>query len=343
MGQLITERRFDKVRSVEAVEGSPGQIRFEAVVSEGDFINQNGRKYPMGVLWPAFERLNDNPGKHPGTVDHPDPFTPVSVSDLGIAWEMFHTEGNQIIGRGRTIDTAKGRDLKAVMEAGIPVGFSTRGRALFENQTLDGQTVRVVTKLDLETVDAVTDPSVGHARIRNYTKEDREVMDDRLFEAVRKEADAAARATVAEGKVQSLESRIETLENRAKDAESKLAVAEGRVAELESELSTVRASEAKNALEGKLAALTADDRFGPTIRTKAVELGVTLENAETVVATLRSLVQDKAASANEDVDGPEPKGVVTSTEDDIPAPATEDVSLDDLDEDARYAAMAGLR
>ena len=111
MAQSYIENRIERVKVLEST--GDGAFRFEAVVSEADYINQNRRMYPERVLFPAFSKVTAEIERHPGTVDHPDPYGPVSVSDLGIAWESFWFEGSQVIGRGRIIPTAKGRDLQA--------------------------------------------------------------------------------------------------------------------------------------------------------------------------------------------------------------------------------------
>src|SRR5690242_5515429 len=102
--QLLTEERRAPVTVLESDES--GTFRFQAVVSEADFINQNRRVYPQEILFPAFERYNveNSAGvAEPGLVDHPGMFDGVSVSDIGIAWERFWFEGKQILGVGRVI------------------------------------------------------------------------------------------------------------------------------------------------------------------------------------------------------------------------------------------------
>ena len=206
------------------------------------------------------------------------------------------------------------------MEAGIAVGFSTRGFGEQEEfVAADGKPANRMMAYDLETVDAVVSPSVKHARVRNFTKEETETMEEELREA--KAALEAALARIAE--LESAET-VPASENAAVVAErdelkTTLEAAQAQVAELEAaaaELTTLKAEAAKTAAENDLTAklneLTEGHRFAPTIVTKARELGVSLETVERVVETLKGLVEAAGAAANEQVP---PRGDLSSDED----------------------------
>lgn len=322
-GQLLTERanevRFDTPTVLE--DKGDGIFRFEAIVSEADFINRNARLYPMEVIWPAFEKANADLPQFPGTVDHPDPWGPVSVSDLGIMWEKFWMEpGEKLIrGRGKIIETTKGLNLKAAMRAGVAVGFSTRARAKMEEVKEDGKAPFFkVTEMSAPYVDAVTDPSVGHARV-TATKE--EAMEKEL-EALAEQHTKALEALQAEHTT-----AVEAVEARAAAAETALAEARAEIERLTGELDTFKAEAAATAFEAKLVTLTKDDRFAATIVRKVSELkekgiDVNTENVETYVEMLRSLVNNTAAAANESTEG-EPRGTVDNESEDAAPAATE--------------------
>lgn len=305
---VFVETRFVRPTILENTEGSSG-VRFEAVVSEADYINGNRRMYPQRVLFPAFEAINGRLELHPGSVDHPDPYEPPSYTDMGIAWESFRFEGSQVVGTGKTIQTQKGRDLEAVIQAGIAVGFSTRGRGASEEETIDGRTVAVLTEYELVAVDAVVDPSVGHARIRSFTKESLDLMEKELEETKAALEAANARIAELEGQLAEVSAAKETAEAQvAADAESR-AVLEARVSELEAEI----VSHAGDALEAKLVALTSGHRFAAAIIAEAKKLSATLETAENVVAILTPLIEGAASAANEDLGSP--RGDTSTTED----------------------------
>ncbi len=317
--QLIQEERRAPVKVLES-DGT-GVFRFSAVVSEADLLNRNRRVYPQDVLFPAFEAYNTalmHGEGAPGLVDHPE--YQASMSDIGILWESFAFEGKLVVGNGRIVSTQRGKDLQAAMEAGIAVGFSTRGYGeLEEFVAADGKPANRMMTYDLETVDAVVSPSVKHARVRNFTKEETEQMEEELRAA--KEALAAALARIAE-----LEgaAATEAGEHAAVVADrdglrATLEAAQAQVTELEAaaaELTTLRAAaealRVENELTAKLNALTEGHRFAATIVTEARELGVNAENVEKVVTRLRALVEAAGAAANEQVAA---RGDVSTDED----------------------------
>lgn len=336
--ELLIEEHRAPVKVLESE--TPGLFRFEAIVSEADFLNRNRRVYPEAVLFPAFENFNaliDRNLAQPGLVDHPGFLDGSSVSDIGVKWEHFWFEGKRVVGRGRIVPTQKGRDLQAAMEAGIAVGFSTRGYGDFEEfEAEDGKPARRMTEFELESVDAVCDPSVLHARVRHYTKEESEKMEKEL-ERARAELAAAleakgaseARVAALETAVVELEATVAELEAAAAELEAaaaeaaelrrRLEASEARVVELEGKLAEVETQAAENALTAKLNELVEGHRFAATIIAEARELGVTLENAEKVVARLKALTE-AAATASAEGASVAPKGD-TSTEEDVEQPA----------------------
>lgn len=322
--ELLIEEYRAPVKVLESDQ--PGVFKFEAVVSEADFLNRNRRIYPETVLFPAFEKLNsliDQNLAQPGLVDHPGFLDGSSVSDIGVKWEHFWFEGKRVIGRGRIVPTQKGKDLQAAMEAGIAVGFSTRGYGAAEEiEAPDGKPARMMKDFELETVDAVVDPSVFHARVRHFTKEETEKMEKEL-ERAREELAAALEAKgISEARVAELEARVAELETAvagAAELREKLATAEARVAELEGKLAEIEVQAAENALTAKLNELVEGHRFAATIVAEARELDVTLENVEKVVARLKVLTE-AAATASAERASAAPKGDI-STEEDVELPA----------------------
>jgi predicted nucleic acid-binding Zn-ribbon protein len=348
--ELLSEEHIAPVTVLES-DGS-GVLRFEAIVSEADFRNRNNRIYPREVLFPAFERHNEQIARglaQPGLVDHPGFLSGASVSDIGVAWENFWFEGALVKGRGRIVPTAKGRDLEAAMQAGIAVGFSTRGYGEAEEEERDGETVRVMRAYDLETVDAVVDPSVLHARVTRYTKEELDAMEKELEEARAALEAAQGRTTELECQVEATNSRVSELEGElaAANERAEAAAAEGntlreRVTALESELAKLAAEKAETDLENKLNELTSEHRFGATIRAKVKEmrakgLAVNLDTIEGIVALLRDLVEAAGAAAN---DQATPAGDLSTDEDAAPAEDTQNGLTEEQLADLRASGLA---
>lgn len=309
--ESVSEQISSKPTVLEKLEN--GTIRFEAVVAEADFINGNRRMYPLAVLALAFEaynqRLVELSALDVGTVDHPeDPFS-VSISDLGIIWENFRFEGTSVIGTGLVVGTTRGKDLAVLLEAGVRVGFSTRGIFDWEERVIEDRLIRVAQScIELEGVDAVVRPSVKHARSRKVMKEEEEQMDKEERAKLEQERDtAASRATEAEGKVSGLEARLLKAEQE-RDA-------------LKVNADKYAAERAKVELETKLTELTSEHRFAESIRNQVKLLGdvVNLENVETIVNTVKGLVEDIAVSASVAERSAEPKGKTDNEGQDTPA------------------------
>lgn len=290
---LVTEDVHYSV-PVKLESDQPGQFRFRAVVSEAGFVNRNGRRYPSDVLQRAFDEIANDLAGHPGAIDHPAPPYRLGVTDQGILWERFWAEGNLWYGEGIVIPTAKGKDLMALIEAGVSIGFSTRGYGkTVDDVTTDGKPVRTFIEYSFGTdgsVDAVIGPSVGHARIQSFSKEEEDKLEDKLQEA--QAAQTAAEAALAEALLQ-----VKALETENSHLKERVTALEA--AEVE------RAKDAqKTALEAKLLTLTGEHRFGATIRTevgKLIATGVaTAENVDTLVENFRNLVEAAASAPREE-------------------------------------------
>lgn len=317
--RLFIEHRVSPIKVVENNGG--GSLRFEAVISEVDYVNNNGRMYPLNVVWPAFEGMMQNIARHPGLVDHPGYFEPASVSAVGVVWETFWLEGNLIVGRGRIVPTQKGKDLAAAIEAGIEIGFSTRGYGKSRNVQMDGRTVEMIETYTFDPdggIDAVINPSVRHARVRGFTKEEIDKMDEELKQ-IKEALDATEIAKVeAEQKLVEAEAKLAVFEARISELEGVKMTLEARVADLEAELARRDKEHAAYLLETKLFTLTNEHRFGAAIRAEIKKLAesgvaVTLENIETLVATFTALVESAASAVNET--GGLPRGDLHTEED----------------------------
>ncbi len=310
--ELIIEQRIEKAVILEdaPLENGQRRVSFEAIVSEADYINRNGRMYPLSVLWPAFDAVNQDLAAYPGAVGHPmDP----SFEDNGIMWSSFWMEGNYVKGRGSVIWTAKGSDLAANLEAGVKVGFSTRTYASFEDQTIDGQTVRVAREMDPPYVDAVLTPSVKHATVLSVSKEQLDMeLEEKLTAANEAVVAVEAKLVSANENAALIAGELAEAVSAGEVAAERALAAEARIVELEAKLAERAELEAVDALEARLITLTGGHRFAPTIIAEAKKLGVSLETAEMIVNVLTPLVEGAASAHNEEGT---PKGDLTTNED----------------------------
>lgn len=306
-GELSIEERLETAAVVESAQLPDGKRKlvFEAIVAEANFLNRNRRIYPLDVLWPAFEQVNEDLGAYPGEVDHPTDGK-LSYSSNGIAWRAFWLEGTSVKARGEIIWTQRGSDLAANIEAGIKVGFSTRSYTLHEEVEMEGQLARRIRRMTPPFVDAVVDPSVRHARMDSYTKEELDTMEQELTEAREKMTAAESRATQAEEQLTTANGRIAELEQRN--------------TELEAQAAEAITLKAEGAYTAKLNELTGEHRFGAAIRAEVEALRsegvqITAENVEKYVARFTPLVEAAGAAANNEAT---PRGDVSTDEDKDP-------------------------
>lgn len=329
--ERINENTLAQVRVLEDTDET-GVLHFEAIVSEADLINRNRRVYPESVLFGAFAKLNEQIQTWKmqgfagisGLVDHPDMWSNGSISDQGIAWEGFTFEGKKVIGRGFVVPTSKGKDFAAVVQAGLPAGFSTRGWAgdSEEFEAEDGEPAKRILSLELESVDAVTDPSVFGARVRSYSKEELDTMEKELEEARAALKEAQDKLVVAEARTVELEGVRDQSNAALTEALAENEQLKARIAEMESVIAEAEKVKAEAALQARLDELLDGYRFAAAVKNEVAglrEVGgvVTLENVEALVSRYKLLVEGIASAVNE-MGEAAPKGKVDETHEDEP-------------------------
>jgi hypothetical protein len=172
-------------------EDAGGPLTISGVASETNMINRNNRLYPRAVMEREVARIAEDldTSDHVGAVDHPE-WAP-SVSDLGLKFTRLWMEGDQVRFTAQVIPTARGKDLEAVIRAGVRIGISSRGTGSAKTETVAGRQVQVIQEdFRLETYDAVVNPSVVNARVTQYEAAIREAL-ARLTDA----ADSSETAT----------------------------------------------------------------------------------------------------------------------------------------------------
>lgn len=136
--------------------------------AECDTFNQNGRTYPRKVYMPALESIlpKIKEGRLLGELDHPADRDEICLSNVSHVIKDCVVEGNKVSGTIELLDTPAGKIAQALVEAGIPLGISSRGI---------GNTRRVnegdeVTDFNLITYDLVADPSFSNAILSESKK-----------------------------------------------------------------------------------------------------------------------------------------------------------------------------
>lgn len=136
--------------------------------AECDTLNQNERIYPRKIYMPALESIlpKIKEGRLLGELDHPSDYDEVRLSKVSHVIKECRVEGNKVYGTVELLDTPAGKIAQALVEAGIPLGISSRGV---------GNTRRVnegdeVTDFNLITYDLVADPSFSNAILSESAK-----------------------------------------------------------------------------------------------------------------------------------------------------------------------------
>lgn len=167
MGKSLVLEHVWSLPSILEVTTDGLPTRIKAIVQQADAKNQNNRIYPRAVLEREISKFNIDPPRRPGLVDHPvEPFA--SVEHIGILWHRAWIEPDgRVWAEGSLVETQKGKDLQAVIKAGVEIGFSSRGYATGIRTMMNGEDVIMIgDDYELETFDAVVDPSVAEARIK---------------------------------------------------------------------------------------------------------------------------------------------------------------------------------
>lgn len=184
--QLIERLEPETFRLLESSPDSSGKkyLHFEAEVQRADTRNRNGRVYPRSVLEREVNRFKSRIADKTafGEGDHPE--RSESISRQAVLWEdvRMETDG-RVIGRAKVLDTAVGRDLAAILEAGGRPGISSRGSGSVTMRDYEGSKVEWVNDdYQLITFDPVVTPSVASARTsRVFVENLEETMDVKTF------------------------------------------------------------------------------------------------------------------------------------------------------------------
>lgn len=163
-------------RLVESI-GKPLQVKSPKIL-EGIFavlgeFNQNGRRYPEKVYEDAYQELIPKIKERRllGECDHPIDYDEVrlaNVSHLIPECSIRMTESGKkvVYGRVELLDTPSGKVVQALVEAGVPIGISSRG--LGNTKNVPGGVD--VLQLKLITYDLVAEPSFSTAILSEAKK-----------------------------------------------------------------------------------------------------------------------------------------------------------------------------
>ncbi len=153
--------------AAETQEG-PMAVRFRA--TKTNVVNENNRLYPDPIMADAVERsVKDyvKPGKMVGESPHPPAKKGLNgqvvfdtkIENSVIKAQNLFKENGEVFLDAEILETAKGKDLKALIKQGVPVGISMRALGDSVRRNIDGRMVDVATFLDIQSFDIVMNPA----------------------------------------------------------------------------------------------------------------------------------------------------------------------------------------
>jgi hypothetical protein len=177
----LEEIREDGQVSVEVLDEDKGPKKyvFRGIVSRADVRNGNNRVYPRSVLAKAIGKLSEKlDGRTFGEADHPTD-RPSVMRVAGIHRKVWMEADGTVWGESIIPETAMGRDLIAIANAGGRIGISTRGRGSVRTETWnDGKPADVIEDdYEMATWDFVVNQSEQSAEVVDVLRENRESQD----------------------------------------------------------------------------------------------------------------------------------------------------------------------
>jgi hypothetical protein len=163
--KLITEITEDLQYITETVDEESGQKDYyiEGVFMQSAVKNRNGRVYPTEILNEEVKRYNKEyvkKNRAMGELNHPQGPT-VNLDRVSHIIKELKSEGNNILGKAKIMDTPMGKIAKNLIDEGAKLGVSSRGMGSLK-QNKKG--INEVQKdFMLAAVDIVADPSAPNA------------------------------------------------------------------------------------------------------------------------------------------------------------------------------------
>ena len=181
---IIHESAFNTTNVREIHKTPLGTIKFVTVLQEANRMNRNKRIYPKDVLVEALksayvkERLNTH--SFYGEAGHPLDTSlqrQCNIDQTRIAFlihEMWW-EGDLLMGKCETANTAVGKDMAGLIEQGSDVAFSLRAQGAVTQDPVTRATV-VKPGLQIITFDWVVNPSHDKAFIQSICEESKQYL-----------------------------------------------------------------------------------------------------------------------------------------------------------------------
>jgi hypothetical protein len=177
MSDLLIESNYKNVETLSEATDNGKNWYIEGVFMQSDVVNRNRRIYPDSIMEEQIGLYNEGYVKTSraiGELNHP-PTPVVNPERASHKIVSIMKEGNNYIGKAMIIDTQVGKTVKALLEAGVQLGVSSRGMGSVK-KNVDGIN-EVQSDFRLATVDIVYQPSAPDAFVTG-------LMEGETFETI---------------------------------------------------------------------------------------------------------------------------------------------------------------
>ena len=149
---------------VEA-RGAAGKVVARGEFGRCDVPTANGRIYPTRLMTREIKRLSEDlkARRVLGETDHPTDGKTSLKRVSHVITDLWLEADGRVIGEAEILNTTEGRNLKALIEAGIPLPVSSRGFGSTKASTGKVEGEEVQEDFVLKTYDFVADPAVRTA------------------------------------------------------------------------------------------------------------------------------------------------------------------------------------
>ena len=158
-GKLYEYRDYDSAHVLLEKSNDGKDLYMKGIFVQAEVKNQNQRVYPLFEIDRSIKAINErirSGGGVPGELDHPEELS-INLDRVSHVITEMWMEGNNGMGRLKLIHTTPcGAIAKALLEANVKLGVSSRGSG---NVGHDGR----VSDFDMVTVDIVAQPSAPDA------------------------------------------------------------------------------------------------------------------------------------------------------------------------------------
>ena len=162
MTQLIQDVFIIENLQVLSEGKGNGKTVVKGIFGRCNETNKNGRMYPTAVLEGQLKKVQPliNERRLCGELDHPSNDT-VKLANASHLITKLEMKGDELIGEAEILGTPAGLTAKALIEAGVCIGISSRGMGTLSEDANGNKVVN--DDFRLVTFDLVADPSTRGA------------------------------------------------------------------------------------------------------------------------------------------------------------------------------------